>query len=247
MAETISPTAVLFALGREARPFLRNFPVREDLNATPCKISFCEAATRLLVMETGVGQERMQRALDWLLGQPLVGSVPYLPKLVVSAGFSGALHEDLHVGDIIVATEVIGPDSECHRASWPGEPAAQTSPFRRGRLLTVDRLVADPAEKRALALRHDALAVDMETATVASRCSRIGVPFACVRAISDDAHAPLSPDLDHIIVNGRLSLARLTARLLRRPALTAELWRLARDTRLAAERLGEALRELLTV
>ena len=94
-------------------------------------------------------------------------------------------------------------------------------------------------------LRHDALAVDMETATIGSRCSRLGIPFGCIRAISDDARTPLSPELDQVILNGRLSARRLTGSLLRRPRLAQELWRLARNTRFAAQRLACALEELL--
>jgi nucleoside phosphorylase len=246
MAEPHSSTAILFALGREARPFLRSLPFATELSGSACKTRLCKTGTSLLVMETGVGRERMHRALDWVLGRPLVHDTPYLPTLIISAGFSGALHEDLRVGDIIVATEVLGPDGVCHATTWPAAVTRLAAPFRRGRLLTVEEPVAGPAEKRALALRHDALAVDMETAIVGSRCSRMGIPFACIRAISDDAHAPLPAELQQIIVNGRLSLRRLGRSLLRRPALAPELWRLARNSRLAAERLGEVLRELLT-
>jgi hypothetical protein len=237
--------AILFALRGEARPLLRDLPIQEAVSA-PCKARFCRGPRTLLVLETGVGRERMDRALDWLLGKPLVRNAPYIPKLVISAGISGALREDLNLGDVVVATEVIGPDGACHAVTWPGNGEAPLLPhLRRGRLLTVDRLIADPADKRALGVRHDAIAVDMETATVGRRCSRVGIPFACIRGISDDAHTALSPEVDYIIDNGRVSLRRLTGSLLRRPALAAELWRLARNTRLAAEQLGKTLTELL--
>jgi len=241
----IGSAVMLFALRQEAGAFLRATQVHEKLPGAPFRIHVCgQSQSPMLVMETGVGRERMQWALDWVLGQPLVGDAPYIPKLVISAGFSGALREDLRVGDIIVATEVIGPDGIAHAVSWPSDGAAWAVGHRRGRLLTVDRLIADPAEKRALALRHDALAVDMETATVGGRCSELGIPFACIRVISDDAHSALSPELDYFVSNGRVSLPRLAGSLLLRPRLAAELWRLARNTRMAAEQLGKALAEL---
>jgi len=242
----IGSTVILFALRQEARAFLRATAVHGKLPGAPFPIHWCgPKRAPMLVMETGVGRERMQRALDWVLGQPLVGDAPYIPKLVISAGFSGALREDLRVGDIIVATEVIGPDGVAHAVNWPPEGTAWAAGRRRGRLLTVDRLIADPAEKRALALRHDALAVDMETATVGACCRGLGIPFACIRVISDDAHAALSPELDYFVSNGRVSLPRLARSLLMRPRLAAELWRLARNTRRAAAQLGKALAELI--
>jgi nucleoside phosphorylase len=245
MAHSPPDLAVLFALRREARPLLREFLVREEASAASCKAWFCRGAARsVLVVETGVGQERMEHALDWLLGKPPVGNGLFMPKLIVSAGISGSLRDELRVGDIVVATEVIGPDGVCHSVT-SSEWGNLSPQLRRGRLVTVDRPIADPAEKRVLGRRYDALAVDMETAAVGRRCRRACVPFACIRAISDDTHAPLSPELGYIIDNGRVSLGRLTASLLRRPRLAAELWRLARDTQFAAERLGETLRQFL--
>src|SRR5262249_44188336 len=147
--------------------------------------------------------------------------------------------------DIIVATEVVDEEGGSWPASWPG--AIDSDIFRRGKLLTVSRTIADPEEKLALGQKYDALAVDMETAVVGRMCSERGIPFGCVRAISDDVHTLLSPDLDHVIVNGEVSLWRLVTRLLRRPWLAAELWRLAKHTRLAADRLAAALRQLIPV
>jgi adenosylhomocysteine nucleosidase len=246
--DDINTPAILFALSREGHAFLRAFPVREAVPLTACKARLCgPASSSVLVVETGVGHERMSRALDWLLQKPAIGGSAYVPRLVISAGFSGALQEDLRVGDLILGTEVIAADGICHKVTWPGDAVGGgQSPLRRGRLVTVTRTIAAPEEKRALARQHGALAVDMETGTIARRCAEQGIPFACIRAISDDAHDVLSPELDYVIVNGAVSLRRLAGCLVRRPALAVELWRLAKNTRLAAERLGTALGELLT-
>jgi adenosylhomocysteine nucleosidase len=179
----------------------------------------------------------MEPALMWLLSQPR------LPKLIISAGFSGALRDGLNIADIIVATEVVDEDGTSWPAPWPGNLADPA--FQRGKLLTVSRTIADPEEKLALGQKHDAVAVDMETATVARMCSQHNILFGCVRAISDDVHISLSPDLDHVIVNGRVAPWRLATRLLRRPWFAAELWRLAKHTRLAADRLASAVKHLI--
>jgi nucleoside phosphorylase len=240
---------LLFALRREYRGLRHDFPPHERVRSAPVRASFCGPAwLSILVVETGIGEASMQQALDWLVQKPALGGVPYVPKLVISAGFSGALVDDLRVGDIIVASEVRGSDGTTWPVTWPGElTGTWQPPLHRGRLLGVNRVIADAAEKRALGRQHDAVAADMETAVVARMCSQHGLRFGCVRAISDDAGTCLSPHLAAAMVNGRISLCRLFLRLLRHPKLAAELWRLDRNTRHAAARLGTALGELLTL
>ena len=126
-------------------------------------------------------------------------------------------------------------------ATWPAGP----SPHRRGRLLTAASLVGRPEEKRRLGERTGAVAVDMEAAAVARRCTEAGVPFGCLRAISDGVDTPLSESLLAVLAGGRVRPAALAAAVLRRPALVVELMRLGAHTRLAARRLALGLEELL--
>src|SRR5262249_51238756 len=153
----------------------------------------------VLVLETGVGTGRVRDALGWLLGGP--AGRPVRPAFVLCAGFSGALQPAWRVGDGLLASEVADLDGGLWPAARPGRPAA----LPRGRLLTAPRLVGTPAEKKELGKRHGAAAVDMETAAVARACAERGVPFGCVRAISDDADAALSPRLVSLLAGGRVA------------------------------------------
>jgi adenosylhomocysteine nucleosidase len=241
---------VIFALRREAAPFRREFPPQQPFPGAPCRARFCGPSwLTVLVLETGLGAAAVERALGWALGGPPFGNVPYRPKLVLSAGFSGALRPDLRVGDLVLATEVI--DTEGHRwpATWPGElpPGEWRPPLRRGRLLTVPALAGGAGEKQGLGERFGALAVDMETAAVARLCHKREVPFGCLRAVSDDVDTPLSPQLVGLLKGGRVAPLRLAAALAQRPALAGELWRLARNTRAAARQLARGLGEVLTL
>ncbi len=241
---------VLFALARESGPFRREFRPQQTFPGAPCRARFCGPAwLSVLVVETGMGTAHTERALDWLLGRPLLGNVAYRPKVVVSAGFAGALRKPLLVGDVLLATEVADMEGNVWPATWPAElpEGPWDPPLRRGRLLTVARAVAEPQAKRELGERHGAAAVDMETAVVARACSRAGVPFGCVRAISDDADTRLSPRLAALLAGGSVSPLRVLGQVVRAPALAGELWRLARQTRYAARQLGKALGELLTL
>jgi adenosylhomocysteine nucleosidase len=245
----IDDPCIVFALRREAGPFRREFRPQQRFPGAPCHARFCGPAwLTVFLMETGVGAERTRVALDWMLGRPELGGLPYRPKLVLSAGFAGALTERLLVGDLVLATEVCDLDGNSWPTTWPGELRGEwRPPLHRGRLLTAARIVSDPQQKRDLGRGHDALAVDMESAAVARLCAKAGVPFGCLRAISDDVATPLSPRLAALLSGGRASPLRLAAALARGPGLARELWRLARHTRLAAEQLGKALGELLTL
>ena len=74
-------------------------------------------------------------------------------------------------------------------------PGRWDPPLIRGRLLTVDQMAGAPGAKLALGQKSGAVAVDMEAATLARRCSKEGVPFGCVRVVLDEVQTPLSPRL----------------------------------------------------
>lgn len=241
---------ILFALRRESSPFLGEFRPQQRFPGAPCWARFCGPAwLTVLVVETGIGPERMTQTLDWLLNKPMLGNVPYRPRLVLSAGFSGALEDRYRVGDIVLATDVIDEVGNIWPTTWPGElPAGEwRPPIQRGRVLCCPRLIGDPKEKHDLGEKHRAEAVDMETAVIARSCSARGVPFGCVRAISDRAETPLSPRLVSLFSGGRLSPLRMASAVIRSPGMVPELWDLAKKTRLAARQLGVALGELLTL
>ncbi len=240
---------VLFALRRESAPFLRLFPTQQHFPGAPCRARFCGPSwLTVLVLETGVGPDRARRALDWLLGAPPLDNVPYRPKLVLSAGFCGALKPGYRVGDVVLAEEVVA-DGKSWPVPWPGGLVSGEwqPPLHRDRLLCVPRLVGYVADKRALAAAHGAGVVDMESAAVAEACGRAGVPFGCVRAVSDDCDTPLSPKLVACLSGGRVDPLRLLAATATSPSLVPQMWRLARQTRHAAGQLALALGELLTL
>lgn len=241
---------VLFALSRERGPFCREFRPHLAFGGAPCWASFCGPAwLSVLVAETGIGQANVTHVLDWLLAKPLLDKVPYEPSVIVFAGFAGALTGSLKVGDIVLAHEVIDEHGGSWRTTWPEQlPDERWTPaLHRGRLVTVDQLTATPDGKRALAQQHHAITVDMESAIFAARCTQAGIPFACVRAISDDVTTALSPSLVSLLQGGSASPWRVMTAVARQPSLIPELWRLARDTRHASQQLALALGELLTL
>jgi adenosylhomocysteine nucleosidase len=178
------------------------------------------------VVVTGIGPAAARRTAEAVMRREPV-------TRVVFAGFCGALRSGLAVGDVVVAAEVM--DERGGR--WACTEVGQG----RTRLLTTDRLIGTTEAKRALGERHAADAVDMESAAVAAVCHARGVPFLAVRAVSDTVDTTLSPRLVKLLSGGSVSAVRAVLALARQPSLVTDFHRLARDTRLAAKQLAEAL------
>jgi adenosylhomocysteine nucleosidase len=144
---------------------------------------------------------------------------------IVSTGFCGALDPTLRIGDIIVSTgEVSSP-----------------RPFVRGEILSVDRVAVTAEEKRALRERTGAAAVEMEAAAVEAKAREWGVPFRCVKVVSDVAAEDMPLDFNLFRDSeGRFSRARIALAGMARPfSVMPGLLRLDQNCRRAAERLGE--------
>jgi adenosylhomocysteine nucleosidase len=228
--------AFLFALQRESIYFRRLLQFTASIPDAPCNAGWYESPRgTVLVMETGVGARCARDAVQWLFNE-------YEPQMVVACGFAGALSPTLQVGDVLLASEVVEPgEDDLH---WRTTVPAELGDLPVGRILTAPRLVANPADKKSFARQTGAIAVDMESAAIAEACQEHRVPCAVVRTISDTANTALSPRLVEMSSGGDVAPWRALAAMAKSPRLAVEFWRLARDTRLAARRLADALHRL---
>jgi nucleoside phosphorylase len=184
----------------------------------------------MLLIQSGMGAAATERALQWVLLQN--------PARVVVAGFCGALDDDLEVGDLMQPAEVC--DSQ--RNTWP--VGSHHSIGVTGRLVSVERPVLGIAGRYELRARCGAVAVDMESAAAVRLLSECGVPFACLRVVSDDARRGVPEDLATVLDDERISACQLLRAVLHRPTLVADLFCLARQSRLAAQRLAEGVEQM---
>lgn len=157
----------------------------------------------------------------------------------ISVGFCGALDPSLERGDVVVPESVrdaiTGDAWECDADLARGAGA------RRGTLVTSDRVVSAPHERRGLG----GLAVDMESAGTARACARAGIPFAAIRAITDRADDRL-PDIRGVVdERGDVHPMRVVGRLIARPSDIAAWARLARGARAARRGLVPAVEAAL--
>ena len=188
------------------------------------------AGERAILVANGAGRARASAAAKAIVPREPV-------RAVVSTGFAGALEPSFSAGDVFIADSVSGREGRFTSRS----PAGSLDDVRRGALLTVDRVVQSASHKRELWGRG-AQAVDMEASSVAAVAQQHGLPFFCIRAISDLAAEDMPVDFDRALrSDGSLSPWSVCGQALRRPRRWSRLMRLGRNSVAAARSLGAFL------
>jgi adenosylhomocysteine nucleosidase len=185
---------------------------------------------RCLLVANGPGPKLSGAAARAALGTQPVDAV-------ISTGFCGGLDPELAAGAVVSADCVV--DSATGER-FEARPAAD---FPQVAMACCDRVVQTAQEKRLLRERTGAAAVDMESAAVAREARHGGIPFYCVRVITDTAHETFANDFNASRgSDGRFSRRSVVVRALARPwPRLSELFRLARTGRRASRTLGDAL------
>jgi len=192
---------------------------------------------RVVIIRSGAGRENASRATELLIDG-------HHPKIVISAGFAGGLSTALNRHDILLADSVIDASGQQIILNDQGRPLQWPLDWpglHIGKLLTLDHVVRDSSEKKALYERHQAVAVDMETFAVAEVCRRRGVPLCAIRIIHDAAGDTLPPDIERLL-RQKTEVARLGAALgaiWRRPASIKDLWALKENSLIDSARLAK--------
>lgn len=232
--------AVLFALDLEAGGFVDQL---EQMTSTRCANYFEHdgrmRGRRIVVAETGVGRELAARAAADVIEQ-------HRPTWLISAGFAGALRDEVRRGHVVMAS-VVADETGAQLATGLKLDAASQPGIHGGRLLTVDRIVRDESEKRRLAAAHDAVACDMETMAIAEACRRQQTRFLSLRIISDAVDDKLPPEVERLLEQKSLAgkLGAAAGAIFNRPSSAKDLWRLHTEALRAADRLAKVLASVI--
>jgi adenosylhomocysteine nucleosidase len=197
---------------------------------------------RFILAAHGAGPELAMRAAEVAIRAVSAAkqSSSHL-EAIVSTGYCGALDPALQIGDIVVATQVL--DAATQELFPCLDPCRdrENAPVR-GTVLSQNRIAINIEEKKQLFRQSGACAVEMESAGVALRSKRAGLPFYCIKVISDIAGESFSLDLNRMrTTEGRLARGKIIMHALARPNLVPGLLRLKRRTEEAAQVLGEFL------
>ncbi len=202
-----------------------------------------------LIVETGMGGGGIPGAVRLALRLGF-------SDLLLSVGFAGSLSEGIGVGRVVLggrfltfpSESALGPPAMGAMLSLPD--AGRVDAFCAGmgiprvRVVTVDR----PRPKTEL---HGYFAdmptiVDMESAIVAAEAFRGGIPFLCLRSVSDALDDEFDFDPAEISdASGKIRIGKVLGAIAGRPGLIRSFYSSWRRSAPAAHRLGGVLAALL--
>ena len=172
----------------------------------------------------GIGKEAAQAVSKVLIDE-------YGVNALISCGLAGGLTSQMKLAQTFVAGRVIDATSG---KEWSNPAGAVT--------LVSAPSILGARQKRELASKFSAQAVDMEAAAVAEVAAQAGVPFVALKSISDELDFPMPPLQRFIQANGSLAKARLLLFLLLCPWHWQAAIALARNSRVASLALTQVLR-----
>jgi adenosylhomocysteine nucleosidase len=180
------------------------------------------------VFFTGIGRANADKAArEYLAG--------HSPQLLLTCGFAGGLDPELKIGDVIFETE-----NEGVRAKLI---AAGAKPVK---MFCADRIAVTAREKKQLREQTGADAAEMESAAVQAVCRERGIACATVRVISDTAGEDLPLDFNQFLTpEKKLEMSKLMMAVASKPWKMGAMMELQKNTKLAAQRLGEVLKKII--
>jgi len=172
--------AIVAALGVERASLDRQLPLR---------------SAEWSVLQSGPGPERAARAATQALANGAVA--------LVSWGLVGALDAALAPGTVVMPRRVLREGSAPRRVdeAWHTRLTSLSTVFATsdGDLLTVSTALDSPQTKAAAAAATGAVAVDMESAAIASVAAEARVPFVALRVVVDARDDALPGDAEEWI------------------------------------------------
>jgi adenosylhomocysteine nucleosidase len=171
---------------------------------------------------------------------------------VISTGWAGALREELVAGQAYDVSIVIDARTGERFLTPYADGSVDGSPRSQNRdlghpglwLVTSDR-VADAHEKLRLAETYEAALVDMEAAAVARLARMRGIPFYCIKGISD-GYSDQLPDFNNFISpDGQFKLTRFVVFAVLRPWYWHALIRMGENSRKAARNIAQSVLDFL--
>lgn len=132
---------------------------------------------------------------------------------IVNTGVAGSLCAELDIGDLVISTEAMYHDFDCHNLNpdypvgqvpgiavhaFPADAALADMAYdaaqqihaghaKKGVIASGDQFVCDKEKKAKIVADTGALCTEMEGAAISHTAWRNGIPFVVIRAISDKA------------------------------------------------------------
>lgn len=205
----------------------------------------------ILIVEAGMGFDNASSAARQLM-------TGWRPDLVVSTGFCGGIDTALRVGDVVVATGlVIVTEDQLQKVpvtiadasrEFVSHQAAEGKRAFGGLFATTSTIMQKKRLAALLPAEASFPVVEMESGAIALLAGENSTPFIGLRTVSDPFDEELGFALDEFCDDRmRVRIPRVLLTIARKPRIIPQLLRLARNSRVAAASLSQAMERLLAV
>ena len=186
-----------------------------------------------VVVTSGVGKVNAASCAQILVTRFTVDAL-------VNTGVSGALHQDLEVGDVVISTDCMEHDVDVTVFGYKfGElPRLESSVFVadeslvekayeaglleikahkvvKGRIVSGDQFVSSVEKKEFLVENFDAHTTEMEGAAIAHVATINQIPFVIIRAMSDKADGSAHVSFDEFAVEAAHHSSKMVMNMLK--------------------------------
>lgn len=199
---------------------------------TEAKADFIEGQigeVEVVLVRCGIGKVNAALTTTLLLAKHDI-------DLIVNTGSAGGIGVGLHVGDVVIASEMAYHDVDATVFGYsigqvPQMPARYIANQRtiektitaakktgltpvKGLIVTSDSFIASQAQTDVILSNFpDALASEMEGAAIAQVCYQFDVPFVIIRAMSDVADEEAGVSFDEFIIEAGKKSAEMVLEL----------------------------------
>ncbi len=185
----------------------------------------------------GMGEDNARDAAQKLVEKNVMA--------LVSWGTAGALTEELHAGDLLLADNIVSNDKNNYLFDddWNKRLANKlyntSLKIHNGTIAHAQQVLTTTEDKKTLHRTTNALAVDMESIAIAQIANESTLPCVSIRAIVDEVSQCIPEAvIKSTDIFGHPSLFPLFSSLIRQPSLIAELIKLGAGMRAAAKTLN---------
>ena len=199
----------------------------------------------IVLVRTGVGKQRAADATLQTIEQ-------FSPDRLLSIGYAGGLVPKLKVSDLIVAEQIIDVESSAEfvpdqKWLYLAQNASVSENYKviSGKLVTADKVIHSPQDKKELGERFSAEAVEMETSAIAKVATDKNLPFLSVRTISDSVEQEILDSSSFLGSDGEISKLKAGWYVLTHPGSISSALSLRSQTELATRTMTEFISNLL--
>ncbi|MBL1264541.1 phosphorylase family protein [Methylomicrobium sp. RS1] len=207
---------------------------------------------KILVACAGMGPKNAAAAAELLISKGA--------SRLISWGCAAALEPSLRAGDLTLADRLLDSENEEIRVNqdWLNHTQAvfaeafigrhKQAALHTGLLTESDTVVTSGNAKKQLHSFTGALALDMESSTIAKVAHKRGLPFLAIRAIADPAGMGLPEAVVYATnVDGEIAIGKLLGYLLLHPAQLPSLIKLGLYFNKAKQTLKQAAGRLESI